>query len=118
MNRIETKIAKNKIHLATANLSQEKIDKADSDMKLEFTEHFSFQNMKSEAMLAGLITQEEAQTVYQYLGETASVFNSQPLAVRVTLMGLFGELAEWKIAQMKKKATDPKEIAKMFGKDG
>jgi len=96
MNRIATAIA-NKMteingKLARGVISQEQIDKTHKGLDLETDLHANFQEVKSLAVANGMMTVEEGQTIYVYLGESPSVFNNQNIATKAVLMGVYQEL--------------------------
>lgn len=47
----------------------------DETMVINFEEHFQFQNLKTEAMLAGRIDEEVAQAIFMALGPNHSEYN-------------------------------------------
>ena len=82
----------------------EKLESFEKSMDISFEEHFSFQNVKSEAFMAGKISQDEAQLIYAALGEVMSSENGgwQPhvtLAMKVTITNIMTELLSMKIRQ-------------------
>jgi hypothetical protein len=64
---------------------------------MEAGEFVKFQEIKSAAMMAGTISLEEAQAIYNFLGESPSKFNRQPVEVKVVLTQVFQELLRNKI---------------------
>lgn len=78
--------------------TQEQCDKSHKSLDMNMEEHAMFQTVKSLAVANGLLSQEEGQTVYVALGETETVFNRQPLAVKYVLTGLFKELMTARMA--------------------
>lgn len=96
MNRVTAMVARQEAEiqrrLAASIITQELVDKTKKDLDMELDEYVKFQELKSLASTDGTLTLEEAQTVYAYLGETPSVFNDQPAAVKIVLTKLFQEL--------------------------
>ena len=78
--------------LATSQTSQEQFDSLHLALNMELGEYCRFQELKSLACVSGLLTVEEGQLIYQYLGGTVETFNGQPLAVKVILTKVFEEL--------------------------
>lgn len=93
MNRITKMIATVEAKVASQNLTPEQMEKHSRSLDMSPSEHADLQNRKSAAM-GGDLTTEEAQTAYQYLGETVSTFNSQSVAVKYVLSKLHAELLE------------------------
>jgi hypothetical protein len=61
-------------------------------LNMSLSEHCRFHELKSMAVLSGLLTLEEANTVYGYLGQCVHTFNEQPLEVKIVLTKLLEEL--------------------------
>ena len=80
--------------LADGKTTQEKIDKAHSDLDLNLAGYVRFQELKTLAVADGTLTSEEGMTVYFKLGETLEQFNKLPLYMKLTLSELFQELLE------------------------
>ena len=101
MNRIISAIErqKNKIaeNVALKAITPEKLKQTHSSLNIPLDEFVLFQDLKGIAMLHGKITQDEAQTIYGYLGESPEHFNAQPLEVKATLTKMFSELLTLKI---------------------
>ncbi len=66
---------------------------------MDLAEYAKFQNLKSLAVAQGLLTPEEAQSVYLCLGESVQTFNDQPVHVKSVLTSLFAELLTAQIQQ-------------------
>lgn len=102
MNRVTAGIEKTRemIHgrLAAGQVTQEKVDALHKSLDMPFDEYCTFQALKSVAMSHNKLTEEEAQTVYAYLGNTPDQFNEQPIQVKVILTKLFSELLTWKVS--------------------
>jgi len=96
MNRVEEMIHRRKEslkeRLGKTALTQGLVNEAGRKLDMEFDEFVKFQELKSLAAIDGTLTVEEAQTVYEFLGETPEHFNAQPIEVKIVLTGLFGEL--------------------------
>lgn len=80
--------------LASGAITQEQIDKTRANLDMSFEEHADFQTRKSLASQDGTMSLDAAQFVYQKLGSNPSVFNAQPLPVKVVLTKLYAELIE------------------------
>lgn len=97
-NRILTAIQKRKEDIArklsSGEVTQEKLKSLHKKLDMDVMEFCKFQNIKSLAMLKGKLSQDEAQTVYNLLGENYFTFNNQPIEVKAVLTRLFGELLE------------------------
>lgn len=97
-NRVTAAIARRREsiaeRLADGRLTESQLAKLDDDLKMDLGEFARFQTLKSHAMLEGKLTEEEAQTIYALLGETPSVFNAQPIEVKVVLTTVFSELLQ------------------------
>lgn len=90
MNRIVDTISQVEKQLAFVGGEKQAALHRKLDMSLE--EYVQFQQTKSQAQALGIISLEEAQMIYSYLGESVGVFNKQTLAVKVVLTKLFQEL--------------------------
>lgn len=105
MNRIVNAIAKMKIQIegriTQGLLTAETLEKNRKLMDMAVDEYVAFQNLKSESHLLGILTLDEAQTVYGYLGESPETFNRQPAEVKAVLTQLFKELLGAKIRSRK-----------------
>jgi len=93
MNRIIIGIEKAKAVIAQNGLSPEKLAEASKKMDLELREYCDFQELKSVASQTGVLTLDEATTVYGYLGNTPEHYNNQPIHVKWVLMELLVQLA-------------------------
>ena len=83
--------------LATGKTTQEQLDRLHLALNMEIGEYCRFQELKSLASVSGLLTLEEGQLIYQYLGNTVEAFNAQPLAIKVVLTKVFEELLTMRI---------------------
>ena len=91
MNRILIAVDRMQAQIAAQNLTTEKIESISEAMNMSLREYVRFQELKTLAV-GSKLTLEEANTVYGFLGNTVEHFNTQPLAVKVTLTKLFAEL--------------------------
>lgn len=89
-NTIQSKIA-------SGAATEDSVEKMKSSLDMEVSEFCRFQELKSHAMLEGKLSQDEAQTIYGFLGETPDHFNGQPAAVKAVLTQIFAELLDKKI---------------------
>lgn len=78
--------------------TQEKVDALYATLDMDILEHARFQEHKSLAYAEGKLNLDEAQSLYNYLGNTVNVFNAQPIAVKSVLTSLFGELLKVRMA--------------------
>ena len=97
MNRVTTGIAKMKAQIeqriADKLVTAEKVEETRKNLDIQWDEYTTFQNVKSEAVMSGMLTAEEGQTIYNYLGEGGpDRFNKQPVEVKVVLTKLLSEL--------------------------
>ena len=95
MNRITTAIDKlNQVipeRIAKGLTTQAKVDALHKELDMSWGEYVKFQELKS-AYAGTIITMEEAQTVYGYLGNDVDYFNKQSIAVKSRLTQLFAEI--------------------------
>ena len=94
---IAKKIAEIKDRIDTGITTPDRIEEARKGFDMSLDEWTRFQDLKSEAQQAGLITLEEANSIYRYLGSLPDSFNDQPVAVKVVLTSFFNELLTLKI---------------------
>jgi len=80
--------------LADGRTTQEKIDKAHSDLDMGIEEYVRFQELKTLAVADKTLTLDEGMTIYFKLGETLEQFNKLPLYMKLTLSEIFQELLE------------------------
>lgn len=73
-------------------ISKQNVEDQSRLLDLSTEEHAIFQNQKSLAQQSGVLTLDEANTVYQLLGGTNTVFNKQPVHVKYVLTKLLSEL--------------------------
>lgn len=96
MNRIATAIAMKKAEIdgkiASGAIMQSQIDTTSAALDMELEEFAMFQEMKSLAVANQVLTLDEGQTIYVYLGEVPTTFNRQPIEVKVILTQMFKEL--------------------------
>ncbi len=100
MERFNTLLARAQEN--TSNLSQDRLDKLDEAMNLDFEEHFKFQGLKSEFHANGMFDDEVALFIYASLGALHSEYNGGwadrvPTVTKCLLTQLFGEMIEIKI---------------------
>lgn len=85
MNRITNAITKMRESVLMEDVKS-------SDLDMDFEEYCRFQELKSLAAVEGVLSQEEAMTVYSLLGETVDTFNDQDWATKAVLTKIFLEL--------------------------
>lgn len=78
-------------------ITQETINENHATLDMPLDEFVKFQELKTLAMMHGKLNQDEAQTIYNLLGDTPETFNDQPYEVKYTLTKIFSELLNWKI---------------------
>jgi hypothetical protein len=93
--RMEKQIAD---RIAKGLTTQAKVDALHAHLDLDILEHAKFQEYKSLAYTEGKLTLDESQSLYNLLGNTASTFNRQPIAVKSVLTSLFAELLKMRMA--------------------
>lgn len=84
--------------LAGGKTTMAKVDELSAALDLNFSDFCSFQDVKSWAHAAGLLSLSEAQTIYISLGNTPFTFNSRPIEEKVVLTQIFKELLGMKLA--------------------
>jgi hypothetical protein len=98
MNRVIEKIEQMKARIASrlqaGIITKEQVDQAHKNFDMEMDEYVRLQQLKSLAVISGVLTQEEGNTVYSFLGEVPSTFNRQPIEVKVVLTKMLAELLE------------------------
>ena len=80
--------------LAEGLTTQEKLDKAHSDLDLNLAGYVRFQELKTLAVANKTFTSEEGMTIYFKLGETLEQFNKLELFMKLALSEIFQELLE------------------------
>lgn len=97
-NRILKKIASTKEQIANrleiGLTTQKKLDDLHKSLDMECDEYCKFQELKTLAMAEGLLTLDEATTIYDFLGNTPETFNRQSLPVKVVLTQLLQMLLQ------------------------
>jgi hypothetical protein len=92
MNRILTAVERTRKLIDSAKSEGKDLTALNQKMNMSFEEWTKFQEKKSLAQAGGILTYEEATTVYGFLGSGPDEFNRQDLAVKVTLTKAFAEL--------------------------
>ena len=96
MNRVAKSIEKMKDQIAErialGMTTVERVAQTHKSLDLSLDEFVKFQELKSIAMMADRLTQEEAQMIYGFLGETTEHFNRQEVHVKAVLTQIFQEL--------------------------
>lgn len=82
-NRIATAIAKMEATLKNASASL--LAELAVEVIVDHREYFEWQETKSLAYSMCLINLEEAQTLWEYLGQTEQQFNKNSIAVRIVV---------------------------------
>ena len=93
VNRMRDQIAE---RIAQGVTTKQKVEATRKALDMDVEEFCMFQELKSTNFLQGVLTLDEAQTVYNLLGGTISHFNGQEVAVKVVLTQMFRELLERK----------------------
>jgi len=98
MNRITTAITAQEKNiaerLADGRCRQDDLDSLNRTLDMELYEYARFQDLKSVAVSAQMLTLDEGMTVFAHLGNTPETFNKEDLAVKVVLTELFRTLME------------------------
>jgi len=81
-----------RIKTALENASPDGIAKCEEAMTIDDIELAHYQQQKSLAVASGALSIDEGMYMYKQMGESASVFNGRPLAVRVAIIQTMGEL--------------------------
>lgn len=89
IDRMEKQI---KSRIAEGIVTKQTVEENNKLLDLSIEEHSRFQTTKTLAQQCGILTLEEAMTVYNLLGESVTVFNKQPLHVKAVLTKLLSEL--------------------------
>ena len=102
MNRITASIERRQKLMAdlleSGKTTAEAQVKAGKAMDLTFEDWFLFNELKSLAQAMTKNSYEEAQTIYEYLGESGPErFNAAPIHVKVALTHILAELTSWKL---------------------
>lgn len=96
MNRVASAIKRAKAQLearlASGETTPHDVQRLHGELDMDLGEFCRLQELKSLAQLEGRLTQDEAQTVYGFLGNTPDHFNRQPVEAKTVLTMLFGEL--------------------------
>jgi pantothenate kinase len=95
-NRVSLGIASAKAaiasRLASSAITQQIVDDLNKTLDMQLDEYVKFQELKSLSSINGKLTLEEANLIYDYLGNTPAHFNKQDVAVKSVLTKIFGEL--------------------------
>lgn len=97
-NRITNAITRQKAaiakRLADGLVTQNALNQLHQTLDMTTGEFIRLQELKSLATAQNLLTVEEGMVVYNLLGNSPTVFNAQPLEVKVVLTQLFQELLQ------------------------
>lgn len=100
MNRVEAAIQRMEKHVTSGNHTPEKLEQTSKSLDMQLDEYVRFQELKSLAFAEGKLTEDEAMTIYGYLGNSLETFNRQPVAVKAVLTKIFSELLSKRIGAM------------------
>lgn len=104
MNRISVAVERMRLQIIerveSGKTTQAAVDRTCAELDLSFPEFVSFQELKSLAVM-DLLSLEEGQVIFGYLGQTPEHFNGQPVHVKATLTQVFGELLAKRIKARK-----------------
>lgn len=90
-HRITQAIAK--IDARLADLPPENVQRLDTNARLDFDEWFACGEIPSRALMAGVLTADEAQKLHAiHTGHSVDAYNAQPIAERVVFLQTIGEL--------------------------
>jgi len=84
--------------IAKGLTTQEKVDELNKALDMSLREYVHFQELKS-AYAGVLLTMDEAQTVYGFLGNTVEHFNRQSITVKSILTKLYAEIINYSMRQ-------------------
>lgn len=97
-NRILNGIDKYKAIIKEKNISDGKLETLSRNLDMELVEYCRFQELKS-AAVGTQLTLDEAQTIYDFLGNVPDHFNRQPVEVKAVLTNVFFSLIKSHIKQ-------------------
>lgn len=107
-NRVAIGIAKTKKQIAerltSGAIDQSIVDNLNKTLDMQLDEYVKFQELKSIASITGKLTLEEANLVYDYLGNTPEHFNKQDVAVKSILTKIYTELLEMSLKSRNRKS--------------
>lgn len=78
--------------LQSGAVTQAQLDELHKNLDMSFSEYCRFQELKSLASMNGKLSLDEAQTIYGMIGEDPSTYNALPLANKIVITEVFGEL--------------------------
>jgi len=84
--------------IAQGLTTQKKVDELHKSLNMSFEEYCRFQELKS-AYTGSLLTIDEAQTIYKFLGNSVEYFNAQPVSIKSVLTQIFLELMKQAIRE-------------------
>lgn len=95
MNRVERGIGRAQTKIR--GLDEEKVLKLEENCKIDFRDHFAYQQAQAQAHAGGKLSTGEAMILYQSLGEVWSEGNGgwkkgTPLATKIVVTQVIGEL--------------------------
>jgi hypothetical protein len=91
-NRVLSSIQRIQARIVELGLDEATLVEKGKGLDMGLEEYVTFQVAKSLAFATGVLTFEEAQTIYGFLGESVETFNRQSYVVKVALTKLFAEL--------------------------
>lgn len=94
-NRIEEKVLAYEKRIASSGRTPAELADLNLKMANSFSDHAQFQELKSHAQMQGILTLDEAMTVYSILGEFPTKdgwASGASLAQKITVSQLMGEL--------------------------
>lgn len=74
--------------------TQEEVDNLRKSLDMDISEYVKFQELKSLFCVNGLLSTEEAQTIYSLLGNSVEHFNKQNVIVKSVLTKIFAEMLQ------------------------
>lgn len=80
-------------------VSRAQVDEACVKMDMDYTEWSLFQDTKSLAQASGVLSHDEAQTIYAILGSSPEHFNASDAGTKAVLTRIFAQLLAWKQAK-------------------
>ena len=97
MNRIVNAIEGLKTRIANLN-DAAAMRRLETAASISFDEYTTFQNVKSEMQAGGVITYDEAVTIYEILGSGPEAFKRHTLAERIIVIKTMQELMAARLA--------------------
>lgn len=82
-DRVQSGIAK--MREATRAMTSQQQEHSNKVLDITTGEYITFQNVRAAAQAGGLLSFEESQSLYEYLGESHRAFNAQEIAIKLVV---------------------------------